>query len=166
MKTMISFSETWYCFLFRVKRRSEVMVNKGFSARNECPELKLPKFQFISTFNETTAYDPLPHEYIHSKDDFRVPDQSIISLLKSFCLSNRLKQQLEKQQIIYLTENILRSSVDHSLDHNRWKYTPTVQKNSKQFKIVSSCLSTCLLKIPWKILQTLLVFCIHLIVLI
>ena len=55
MKAMISFSETWYCFPFRVNRRSEVMVNKGFSARNECSELKRPKFQFTSTFNETTA---------------------------------------------------------------------------------------------------------------
>lgn len=142
MKAMISFSETWYCFLFRVKRRSEVMVNKGFSARNECPELKLPKFQFISTFNETTAYDPLPHEYIHSKDDFRVPDQSIISLLKSFCLSNRLKQQLEKQQIIYLTENILRSSVDHSnyellVDENTLPRCTQIRNSSKLFRAVS-----------------------------
>ena len=118
------------------------MVNKGFSARNKCPELKLPKFQFISTFNETTAYDPLPHEYIHSKDDFRVPDQSIISLLKSFCLSNRLKQQLEKQQIIYLTENILRSSVDHSnyeflVDENTLPRCTQIRNSSKLFRAVS-----------------------------
>ena len=45
MKIMIKpFSEAGYYFLFRVKRRSEVVVNKGFSARNEYPEVKRPNF--------------------------------------------------------------------------------------------------------------------------
>ena len=62
------------------------MVNKGYSPRNEYPELKRPALQYISTFNKTTANDPFPCEYRLPKMTSEWPAIKL-SLLKKFCLT-------------------------------------------------------------------------------
>ena len=53
---------------------------------------------------ETTADDPLPHEYWYSVEDYRVPGQSIMSLLKSFCLSIKKTDAAAQEIANYLLD--------------------------------------------------------------